>query len=196
MDGTRQGNFIGALPDMDSREAAAAWRLAYARQALSDFTVYDLLCSQTSVDECQRMHYLQMALEKSAKAHFWNTSGSSGEPSKINRSHRVVEKFLPMVFRDHWRIMTKGKRPPGNAIKAVRQLCQEVDLLAPAVKDGHLRRDNCEYPWEVVDPEGTTVAIRSPLDHEFSPSSMVRNPRAAAFLKAIRASVQGIVKDD
>ena len=33
----------------------------------------------------------------------------------------------------------------------VRQLCQEVDLLAPAVQDGRLRQDNCEYPWEVVD---------------------------------------------
>ena len=83
---------------MPSEDIAAAWRLAYARQAASDFEVYDLLCVNPGIDECQRMHYLQMALEKAAKAHYWSTSGIGLPDSKVNRSHRVAEKFLSLVI--------------------------------------------------------------------------------------------------
>jgi hypothetical protein len=41
-------------------EIAAAWRPADARQAASDFEVYDPLCRSPGIDECQRMHDLQI----------------------------------------------------------------------------------------------------------------------------------------
>lgn len=178
---------------MTPGNVAAAWRLGYARQAVSDFKVYDLLCVTPVVDECQRMHYLQMALEKSAKAHFWGSSGVGTTESKVNRSHKVAEKLLPVVMRQHWATTRPGEPMPGNLKKAVKLLCQEIDLLAPAVLDGESRRDNCEYPWEVEDHQGNVVAVLSPLDHEFSPSYMMKEPGMATFMKAVRSLVLGIV---
>lgn len=135
-----------------------------------------------------------MALEKAAKAHFWNSPGVSGESTKVNRSHRVAEKFLPTVYKAHWFRSNGGTRIPGSRLKAIRRLCQEVDLLAPAVSDGTVRQDNCEYPWEVVDGIGLITAVLSPLDHEFAPSTMVQRPGVAGFLKVIRASVATIAR--
>lgn len=174
---------------MRPSDVAAAWRRAYARQAASDFRVYDVLCTSPGVDECQRMHYLQMALEKSAKAHFWGTSGVGTPDSKVNRSHKVAEKFLPLVVRQHWASTRPGTPMPGHLKRAIKLLCQEVDLLAPAVLDGESRRDNCEYPWEVMDDQGDVVAVHSPLDHEFSPSNMIKQPGMATFMKAVRSLV-------
>jgi hypothetical protein len=178
---------------MPPADIAAAWRRAYARQAASDFQVYDLLCVSPGVDECQRMHYLQMALEKSAKAHFWSTSGVGTPDSKVNRSHKVAEKFLPLVMLQHWATVRPGKPMPGNLKRAVKLLCQEVDLLAPAVLDGESRRDNCEYPWEEKDSSGAVVAVLSPLDHAFGPSNMMKKAGMATFMKAVRSLVLDIV---
>ncbi len=175
-----------------SVDIAAAWRLAYARQAVSDFEVYDLLCHSSGIDECQRMHYLQMALEKSAKAHFWGSSGAGSAASKVNRSHKVAEKYLPLVISQYWSRTRRGKPMPGNLKKAVKQLCKEVDLLAPAVLEGESRRDNCEYPWEIMDGNGNVVDIQSPLDHEFNPSSMVKDPGMTTLMKAVRFLVSEI----
>lgn len=171
---------------IDPAEIAAGWRRAYARQSLSDFNVYDLLCATETVDECQRMHYLQMALEKAAKAHFWHSTAAHALSSKVNRSHKVAEKYLPLVMSQYWARVRPGVPMSGNLKKAIRLLCKEVDLLAPAVLDGESRRDNCEYPWEVHDDHGEVVGVQSPLDHVFSPSDMVKNPGAGTFLKAIR----------
>ncbi len=141
------------------------------------------------------MHYLQMALEKSAKAHFWGTSGVSGGRSKINRSHRVTEKILPTVYRKAWRERRGKSKIPGWVLKAAKKLCHEVDLLAPAVDDDDQRPDNCEYPWEVTDPNGAIVAVKSPLDQEFAPTGMVKQHGIAGFIKTIRATVADIVDE-
>lgn len=116
-------------------DTAGEWRRAYARQANSDFALYDLLCQNGDVEECQRMHYLQMALEKAAKAHYWGTTASSLATSRINKSHKVAEKYLPLVYREYW-IRKKGKQPiPDHIAKTLRSLCRELDYLAPATRD-------------------------------------------------------------
>ena len=96
-------------------------------------------------------------------------------------------------MRQHWATTRPGKSMPGNLKKAVRLLCQEVDLLAPAVLDGESRRDNCEYPWEVKDGAGTVVAVQSPLDHAFLPSNLMKQQGMATFMKAVRSLVLDIV---
>jgi len=177
---------------VDAHGAAQSWRYAYARQAVSDFQVYALLSREGNLPACHRMHYLQMSLEKAAKAHYWSGSGAAATKSKVNRSHEVAQKYLPAVYKAYW-YEKRGKTPiPGNVLKAAKLLCQEVDLLAPAVHDETQRPDNCEYPWAVVDGEETT-AVHSPLDHLFAPEDMVRQPGTSGFLKAVLASVNEIV---
>lgn len=140
------------------------------------------------------MHYLQMALEKAAKAYFWHGDGTGQTRSRINRRHNVVEKQLPSVYLELYRRQTGGHRPLAlHAQQLVRQLCGEVDLLAPAVTDEGQRPDNCEYPWESVDGD-VTVAVHSPLDREFAPTWMVKTPEIVTFLKAIHASLTSLAR--
>ena len=47
----------------------AQWAEGYARQADADFTTWTLLQGNTSVPECHRLLFLQMACEKLCKAH-------------------------------------------------------------------------------------------------------------------------------
>jgi hypothetical protein len=179
---------------VEAHRAAQWWRHTYARQAVSDFEVYTLLSQEGELPACHRMHYLQMSLEKAAKAHFWSGPGAGAAKSKVNRTHQVAEKYLPAVYKAFW-YKTRGKTIiPGNVLKAAKLLCQEVDLLAPAVYDEMQRLDNCEYPWAVVDNEETT-AVHSPLDHLFAPEAMVRRPGTSTFLKAVLASVNDIVEE-
>jgi hypothetical protein len=110
----------------------------------------------------------------------------------VNRSHKVAEKYLPLVMRDYWARTNRDRKMPGNLVKAVKLLSKEVDLLAPAVLEGETRLDNCEYPWEIEDNQGSIIAVQSPLDHEFSPSNMVKEPGMPTFLKAVRALVTDI----
>jgi len=198
---------------MEPSESAASWRRAYARQALSDFEVYDHICTAQTIPECQRLHYLQMALEKSAKAFFWNGPGSNIDASKVkpstNRIHDVVATYLPVVYIQHR--ATVEKRISGSARRDVKLFCQEVDLLAPAnakkekvdgkVQDAgkmnepynvsSTRPDNCEYPWEVLDSTGAIVCIQSPLDYEFTPTRLMRMGGAVLdFIRVIRTKVR------
>lgn len=177
---------------MEAKDVASKWRELFARQAVSDFEVYAVLTEKSGLPNCHRLHYLQMALEKSAKAHFWGGPGAGSRSSKEARIHDVAEKYLPRVFERYWMEKNGRKRIPGGTMKAVKALCREADRLAPAVHDEERRRDNCEYPWEVVDHSGIVSDLRSPLDHEFAVEELVRNPRCFGFLKAVRASVEAI----
>lgn len=173
---------------MDSIACAAAWRTAYARQSLSDFVVFEHLCLIDDIPECQRLHYLQMALEKAAKAFFWSGSGSKQVLSKVNTSHDVVETHLLKLYM-HYQARLR-RVIPGAWMREVRLFCREIDRLAPA-NDRQLRPDNCEYPWPVLDATGEVERILSPLDHEFSTSSLRRRPGPVRdFLKVVRSSIQ------
>lgn len=192
---------------MEPSESAAAWRRAYARQAISDFEVYDHICKAGTISECHRLHYLQMALEKSAKAFFWAGPGSNQDYSKVNSQHKVVKKYLPDVYR-HFHAVRR-LTIHGGRMASVKQFCQEVDLLAPASdkeeKSGHeddkpdkegLRPDNCEYPWHVLDSAGAIMHIQSPLDYEFSPTRLMKAGGVVLdFLRVIRSEVQKLAAE-
>lgn len=166
-------------------QRAAAWSRAFARQAESDFAVYDLLCRHPEIAECQRLHALQMAMEKAVKA-----GVALQQPPRLDiHRHDVVEKSLGFIVLDmQTRDRRAVKRRPGLA-RAVRRLAREVDRLAPAVRDGGARPDNVEVPWEVKRPDGAVEAIHSPLDHVFAVSRLVRDPAVVGVLKMVRAFV-------
>ena len=69
-------------------------------------------------------------------------------------------------------------------LKCSKQLAQEIELLAPAVKRGGQRPDNCEYPWQ-DDQENVYV----PLDWEFGPSRLLMEPAGRTFLKLVRNAI-------
>jgi len=57
-------------------------------------------------------------------------------------------------------------------------------MLAPAVKRGGQRPDNCEYPWEDAGGE-----LHVPLDWSFAPANLLVAPAGRTFLKLVRESI-------
>ena len=139
------------------------WRAAYATQSFSDWATYELL-GNASV--CQRLHYLQMHLEKICKAYLWELSRTETVPA-FHRNHNVIAKTMPMIFKQYWHQV--GGKPNGNELDQIRELCREIDLLAPAVDDSKRRPDNCEYPWY------ESGRMHIPVQHEFRIYSRILN---------------------
>lgn len=84
-----------------------------------------------------------------------------------------------------------AKRKPKQlkwVLEHTRHLAREIEMLAPAVRRGGQRPDNCEYPWE--DDSGE---IHSPLDWTFTVSSLLTAPAGRTFLKLVRAAIVELV---
>ena len=61
------------------------WARSYARQALSDLNVREILI-QANAHKCHRLHFLQMAAEKACKAHLIMANGHE----KVRKTHAYV----------------------------------------------------------------------------------------------------------
>ena len=160
--------------------APSDWSKAYARQARADFECWQKLDADRAVAACHRLLLLQMACEKLTKAHLC-THGS--DPRDLSRSHAYVAKNLPIIIRQILATGYSVKNPQG-LLKHTGHLAQEIEMLAPAIKRGGQRPDNCEYPWE--DERGQ---IHSPLDWTFVPARLLMSPAGRTFLKLIRIAI-------
>jgi hypothetical protein len=92
---------------------------------------------------------------------------------------------LPVVIRQQLIVTPVGTRSAGWIMKHTRVLSKEIEMLAPAVKRGGSRPDNCEYPWE--NPKGAVVV---PLDWNFKPSSLLLAKAASTFLKLVLEAIK------
>ena len=160
------------------------WVTGYARQADADYRTFELH-QKLSIPECHKLQFLQMAYEKLVKAH----PCREGEPTALQASHAYVSKNLPMVLLQHSVLVNFTGAKARDALTHARQLAQEIEVLAPAVKRGGQRPDNCEYPWE--DNSG---AIHSPLDWSFHPSQLILFPTGRTILKMIRGSIDRLLR--
>jgi hypothetical protein len=135
---------------------AMDWGKAFAIQACSDFAARDHLLAAPDLPMCHQLHYLQMALEKVAKAHL---IAAGSDPLSLMGSHAYVAKVIPTIVRDG---LGRTGTKEGWIMEAVRSLARRIELLHPAVDGGRSVPANCEYPW--VTAAGTVVA---PADHDF-----------------------------
>jgi hypothetical protein len=155
------------------------WAKGFARQAAADFETWGRLPGIPETPECHRLLFLQMACEKLTKAHLCK-AGSN--PAAIQSSHAYVARNLPIIIRQQISITN-----PKNAawvLKHSEQLAREIEMLAPAVRRGGRRLDNCEYPWE---DEGGRLHV--PLDWTFTPSSLLMAPAGRTIIKLIREAI-------
>jgi hypothetical protein len=158
----------------------AEWAKGYARQALADYDVYQKLQPQ-EVPEGHKLLFLQMACEKLVKAHL---CGTGTDPATLQTSHAYVAKPLPVLLRQHATLINFTGPKARAALQYAKHLCQEIELLAPAVRRGGNRPDNCEYPWE--DAAGM---LHVPLDWAFTPSQLLAQPQGRTFLKLVRSAI-------
>jgi hypothetical protein len=175
------------------KDVEREWRIGYARQALSDLSVYELFASQPSFRQlpaCHRLHYLQMCLEKTAKAFLWQSERRSERSEKINTSHKFIEKILPQIFRAYW-IESHAKRVPAIKQKRIKQLCQELDFLAPATDDAGQRPDNCEYPWLTSDAQSKPHVI-VPALHQFPILDLLDWTETIELIKCVKLALPAL----
>ena len=160
------------------------WARAYAHQADADLHTWNRLQPFDDVPACHKLLFLQMACEKLTKAYLCN---AGSDPSGLQTSHAFTAKNLPIVVR-HQIIQLGGNVKTSEWIlQHTKHLSQEIELLAPAVKRGGKRPDNCEYPWE----EGGKIHL--PLDHSFTSSALLTAPAGRTFLKLIQEAIRQLL---
>ncbi len=157
------------------------WAAGFGRQAAADFATFEALWTQ-DVPECHKMHFLQMACEKLAKAHL---CGEGTPPGSVQTSHAYVAKKLPVVLRHQALSVNFSGRAARVLLEEAKHLAREIELLSPSVTAGGKRPENCEYPWE--DETGT---LRSPLEWTFNPSRLLLARSGRSMLKLLRGAVE------
>ena len=158
-----------------------SWAQGFGRQAAADFRTFEVLGKQDA-PECHKMHFLQMACEKLAKAHLCETKTPL---DNVQASHAYIAKTLPIVLKQQ-AIAVNFSGPAAKTVQAkAKHLAREIELLSPSVTDGGKRPDNCEYPWE--DETGT---LHSPLEWPFNPSHLLLAPSGRSVLKLLRGAVE------
>jgi hypothetical protein len=158
---------------------ADEWANGYARQAWADFETWERLQDIDAVPECHKLLFLQMACEKLTKAHLCK---AGSDPTKLQSSRAYIAKNLPIVIRQQ--ISLTKPRNASWVLAHSEHLAREIEMLAPAVKRGGQRPDNCEYPWE---DDGGLLHV--PLDWEFTPSNLLLAPAGRTFLKLVREAI-------
>jgi len=128
-----------------------SWRDAYFLQARSDYDAFKEL-NKPGLPLCHRLHYLQMAAEKLAKAYL---SPSNGDPPK--KGHLRLGTLLKVIKGRPEIRRNLGFGTNHHAfcsyVDSLTPFAGQIELLAPVGTDD--RRMNAEYPW--VDPTGQVV---------------------------------------
>lgn len=161
------------------------WSRGYARQAAADLDRYIGLEAASGVPACHALQFLQMACEKLVKGHL---CGEGVDPKALQRSHAYVAGTLPVVLRQEALFRNFTGKHAKWVLQHARHLAREIEVLAPAVKRGGDRPDNCEYPWE--DDEGR---LHVPLDWSFYPAQLIVIPAGRTFLKLVRGAIERLL---
>src|SRR5262245_27699089 len=165
----------------------AEWARGYARQADADLKTFEALQRMPEIPECHKLQFLQMACEKLAKAHL---CGEGADPVSLQSSHAYITKTLPIVLRQTAAFFKYTGKQAREVLRHAKRICQEIEVLAPAVRRGGSRPDNCEYPW--CDSRGT---LRIPAESKFVPSQLLLMPSGPTFLKLLRVAINRLLED-
>jgi len=159
------------------------WAEAYARQARSDWDLFCRIDALPDVPFCHRLHYLQMACEKIAKAYRARDTDISVED--VATHHVGFEKFMKAFFLSpqiKHGFAGRDELRQGVA-RTVRRIAAQVEKLAPAV-DREATPDNAEYPWE----DGGRIVV--PCEHGFPNLALLRESGGRAFLKIVGQAME------
>jgi len=160
---------------------AADWSQAFAKQASADFETWERLQRDDKVPKCHKLQFLQMACEKLAKAHL---CGAGADPREIQDSHKYFAKSFPTIAKNLYARRGEHLRKYDPWAKAMGHLAREIELLAPSVKDGDRRQDNCEYPWELADDK-----LRIPAEYTFPNLSSLTDLEGRLLLKIVKGAI-------
>jgi len=154
---------------------------AYASQSQSDFRVYEKFLQD--VEECHRLHLLQMACEKIAKA--YRLRDTPNFPEENLYSHVFFSKFILSLLtspqiKDRYR--SKNARLK-QMVRDGQRLSRQIEVLAPAV-DREQTPANVEYPWI----EGNSVF--TPCKYKYGNLSLLTEQNGHEFLRLIKTAIE------
>lgn len=165
------------------------WANAFLMQARSDFLVYKRLAEipHGEVPVCHRLHYLQMATEKLAKAYrSRDTQAALHGEEGLLRKHVGLVKFMRALLKSpQVKEQYQGRNGQlAKLSKIAEGIAREVEKLAPAV-DEDTAPANTEYPW--LDAQ----RVVAPCDYAFPNLSSIvdGHPDGGRFLKLIKDAI-------
>jgi hypothetical protein len=138
--------------------------------------------ANSDVPLCHRLHYLQMACEKLAKAYRFRDTNTSLD--RLLTEHTGFAEFVQALVRSpEFKARYAGKTASyRQTVRVATGLAREVERLAPAV-DRDDRPDNAEYPWLCGDE------VRVPCEHGFPNLALLWRPGGRQFLQCIEEAV-------
>src|SRR5208282_5703820 len=102
-----------------------SWAKSYAKQALSDLRAWNILVVAPA-EKCHRLHFLQMAAEKTCKAYLTLLRGHDN----VKKSHAVVKRNLPLIARQIYAKVSHNNKAAQRGLTAIKQMAGEIELLA------------------------------------------------------------------
>lgn len=154
---------------------------AYAAQSQSDFRVFQEFLQ--GAEECHRLHFLQMACEKIAKA--YRLRDTPDFPEDGLYSHVIFSRFILNLLKSPQ--IKRLYKSQNAALKQLERdancLSREIEKLAPAV-DREQTPANVEYPWI----QGQLVF--TPCVFSFANLSLLRDQNGREFLKLIAMAIK------
>lgn len=126
-----------------------------------------------------------MACEKLCKAY---RISHGADISEVRKSHAFIAGTLPIIAL-HILSREAGRMPRETwVISAIRKLARQIELLAPAVRDGGRVESNCEYPWVI--PSGDVIA---PCNYNFG-IDLLYQRAGRTLLKIIRIAIDELLQ--
>lgn len=168
---------------MSEAVTRSRWADAFARQARSDWQVYQQL-SQSDLPRCHALHYLQMTCEKIAKA--YRIRDSYADVDEIMKHHIGFVSFINIFARSEaLREQFTGRDEQlRQLVRYWSHIARQIERLAPAV-DRDQRPDNCEYPWF----DGQDVIVPCLYDFPNLDSLSSRDMRGHQFMKMLARAI-------
>jgi len=159
------------------------WRDAFFREADSDYIIFTEF-NRARKPACQRLHYLQMATEKLAKAFLCSRKDRPPKPT-----HAAFVRLLKVI---KGRPEIRSKLGYGgnysafvSYIDSILDLAERIESLAP--EGTRLDRPNPEYPWTTA-----TGDVVCPLDYPFH--EILGRPRTPTSLPTLKTLVYGLIR--
>lgn len=134
-------------------------------------------------EECHRLHFLQMACEKTAKAYRLRDTETFTEDDLY--THVVFSKFILYSLRtrslkERYRGQDAKRR---QMERYARGLAVSIEKLAPAV-DKDQTPENSEYPWI------SGRNIYAPVSHHYRLTDDLAKPAGRDFLRLIETAIE------
>jgi hypothetical protein len=172
-----------------------AWKEAFLRQARSDLSAFG---ATVSLDKCHRLHNLQMAGEKVAKA-FSLEAAANLRPSFSHYGFHRWLRTISFSTREARSLGFKSDADFRMGLPALRDTAQAIEHLNPKIANDRANGQitystwagvgvNAEYPW----PQGKDVVVPGAYPFAEPGLSDTRVIRLARFLDKVVARELGL----